>query len=274
MFLSKKTIIAEEIVRLLSEGGQTTLDLLKKLRRTHSVTKQGFYKSLGELVDQEIILKNKQLVLLNNTWVNKLHRFIEVIDEHYQSPKSEESFLSLSEGESLVYHFKLIASLDALWMHYFFLITKKEIKPVIMYSPHEWFSVIRPEVEEFMYSWLKEIKRESYSVVGHNTELDRNTTAYIKSEYMQVAYEEKPSFRPTLYSTVIGDYIIDTVIDSETTEKIHDLYLKFSEWKVELRDELVVILSNIKRSKVIITRNKKRAELIRRKLMKYFTFYK
>ncbi len=274
MLLTEKSAIAEEIVLQLSHGGMKSSDLLKQIQTTQSVTRQGFYKSLAELVRQEVVVKNKQLVILNNTWVNKLHGFVETVDTHYQTTSSQGSFLSLREGESLVYHFKSIDSLDALWMHYFFLIAKKEEQPVILFTQHEWFSLCRPEAENFMYTWLKNHKRQGYSIVGSDTRLDRATTAYIKNEYMQIAYETKPLFRRNFYTTVIGPYLINTIIDTATATAIDELYANQT---ISNEDATVVlngILENMKRSKIVIMRNKKRAEQVRRKLMKYFVFYR
>ncbi len=274
MLLTEKSAIAEEIVLLLSQGGMKSSELLKQVQTTQSVTRQGFYKSLAELVRQEVVVKNKQLVILNNTWVNKLHGFVETVDTHYQTASSQGSFLNLSEGESLVYHFKSIDSLDALWMHYFFLIAKKEDEPVILFTQHEWFSLCRPQAENFMYTWLKEHKRQGYSVVGSDTALDRNTTAYIKSDYMEIAYEAKFLFRRNFYTTVIGPYLINTIIDPATAAALDTLYTEHDKPCTEVTKQLNRILDQMKRPKIVIMKNKKRAEQVRRKLMKYFVFYK
>ncbi len=272
MLLSNKPDIKETIISILSKSSVDSTELQKEVVEQKKVTKQGFYKALRELVAEEIVVKNKQLLLLNNFWINRLHEFIGNVDKTYQL---QDSFLNLQEGESLVYHFKTIASLDALWMHYFFIIAKKKpTEPIIFYNAHEFWSLFRYEVESFMYKWIADNNRKTYLVVGGNTALDRTTTAYIKEFGLDITYEIKPSFKKNYFTTVIGDYILDTILDMNTANTIDRLYQKHTIWNEEVAKELGEILSRLKRSKVVIYRNKKKAEQLRKKLMKYFVFYK
>jgi len=272
MLLSTKPDIKETIISLLAKGSIDSTELQRQVSEQKKVTKQGFYKALRELVAQEVVVKNKQLLLLNNVWVNRLHHFIGSVDETYQL---QDSFLSLEEGESLVYHFKTIPSLDALWMHYFFIIAKKEAaQPIAFYNAHEFWSLFRYTEESFMYKWIADQKRTTYLVVGNNTDLDRSTTKYIKDFGLDIAYENTPSFNKNYFTTVIGDYILDTILDMNTANEIDRLYKNNCEWNEAVSKQLSAILSNLKRSKVVIYRNKKKAQLLRKKLMNYFVFYK
>ena len=53
-----------------------------------------------------------------------------------------------------------------------------------------------------------------------------------------------------------------------------EIYKKYTRWEPAVQTELEGIISNMKRSKVVIERNKKKAEQLRKKLMNYFVFYK
>lgn len=271
MLLSTKPDTKETIISLLSKGGVDSTDLQKTISERLKVTKQGFYKALRELVREEVVIKNKQMLLLNNVWINKVHDFINTVDTSYGA-KSEETF-NLEEGESLVYHFKTIPSLDALWMHYFFIFAKKYPKEeVIFYNPHEFWSLFRFEAESFMYKWIKDNNYKTNLVVGGNTELDRSTTKYIRDYGLEIAYEDKPSFNKNYYTTVIGDYVLDTILDLNTATAIDSLYKNHKTWDEDVAKELQEILGRLKRSKVVIERNKKKADRIRKKLVTYFRF--
>ncbi len=272
MLLSTKPDIKETIISLLAKGSIDSTELQKEIMTQKKVTKQGFYKALRELVSEEVVIKNKQLVALSNVWVNKIQSFTASIDKQYQS---EDSFLNLQEGESLVYHFKSLASLDVLWMHYFYIIAKKESdQPFIFYNSHEFWSLFRFSEENAMYEWIANTGRKMFGVIGGNTELDRTTTAYVKKYSMEFAYEEKMSLPKNYFTSVIGDYILDTILDLNTANAIDKLYQTRTVWNEEVAKELGDILSRLKRSKVVIYRNKKKAEILRKKLMKYFVFYK
>ncbi len=273
MLLSSKPDTKETIISLLAAGATDSTDLQKAVSEKQKVTKQGFYKALRELVQTEVVVKNKQLLILNNVWVNRLHDFIASVDTSY-STQSVDSFLSLEEGESMVYHFKTIPSLDALWMHYFFIVAKKHPEePIVFYNAHEFWSLFRFEVENFMYKWIKDNHRATYLVVGSNTDLDRDTTKYIRDFGFELTYETKPSFNKNYFTTVIGDYILDTILDMNTANAIDLLYKNNMVWNDGVSAQLSAILSHLKRSKVVIERNHKKAEMLRKKLMKYFVFY-
>ncbi len=272
MLLSKNPDIKETIISLLAKGAVDSTELQKQVSEHKKVTKQGFYKALRELVVDEVVIKNKQLVALSNVWVNKVQVFTASIDKEYQS---EDSFLNLQEGESLVYHFKSLASLDVLWMHYFYIIAKKESdKPFIFYNSHEFWSLFRFAEENAMYEWVANTGRKTFGVIGGNTDMDRATTAYVKKYGIEFAYEEKMSLPKNYYTSVIGDYILDTILDMNTANAIDLLYKNNTVWNESVAQQLQAILKNLKRSKVVIYRNKKKAEMLRRKLMKYFVFYK
>ena len=84
-------------------------------------------------------------------------------------------------------------------------------------------------------------------------------------KYDEVKYHNSKEYR---------DYIISTILEKEIVEEINNLYIKYEEWTIETQKELELIISKMKKSKVIIERNKKRAEKLRKKLMNYFVFYK
>jgi hypothetical protein len=266
MLLSKNPDIKETIISLLANGAVDSTELQKKVSEQKKVTKQGFYKALRELVAEEVVAKNKQFVALNNFWVNKLQSFIAGIDTQYQA---DDSFLGLEEGESLVYHFKNLSSLDVLWMHYFYIIAKKEpTEDIIFYNAHEFWSLFRFSEENAMYEWIGNNKRKTFLVIGGNTSMDRSTTSYIKQYGIEIAYEDKMSLQKNYYTSVMGDYILDTILDMNTANAIDLLYKKNPVWNEGVAQQLHAILKNLKRSKVVIYRNKKKAEILRKKLMK------
>ncbi len=273
MLLGTQKGISEIIVSFLAMGSHNTKDLQTKVQGKKKVTKQAFYKALRELVAQEIVLKNKQLVLLNNSWVNKLHNFVATIDEHYQT-QAANSLFNLSEGESLIYHFKSIPNLDALWMHYFYLIAKQEKNAdIVMYNPHEFWSLVRFEEEQALYKWTKDNKRKTYLIVGNNSTLDKTTTSYIQKYNVQMMYETKSLFKETYYYAIIGDYVLTTIIDQRTAHLIDSLYKKYSSWSIEAAAEMEKILAGLRKSKVIIQKNRNKAEKLHKMLVKkYFTF--
>lgn len=273
MLMSQKRNIAEEIVNALSLGSLTTSQLQSSLSKSLVFTRQGFYKALRELLTEGVVVKNKRSVSLNNAWISKIHEFIQNIDHNYES-QALELFINLKEGESLIYKFKDMESMDNFWMHYFFLLVKQTEGLVLMFVQHEWFSVMRPAEEAFVYKWLEDIKRESYLVVGHDTVLDRQSTAYIKNNSIEISYEEQSSFKSSVYVSIMGDYLLYTIISSEDAALIDKIYNKYKVVDSAMAGELTEVVNNLSKAKIIISKNKIKAEKYRKKLLNYFIFYK
>lgn len=271
MLLGTNPDIKETIISLLSKGPIGSTDLQKEIMVHKKITKQGFYKALRELVIEEVVVKNKQLVALSNLWVNKLQSFVTEVDEQY---KQSSDFIALQEGESITYHFKTLESLDLFWMHQFFLIAKQfPDEPTLFYNSHEFWSLFRNTEQVLLYSWIRGYKRKAYFVIGGDTSLDKETTKHISSYGLDVYYEANTGLKKNYYFTVIGEYIIATILDMNTVNAIDMLYKEHPIWTEATQKELLQILGHLKRSKVVIERNKKKAEMLRKKLMKYFLFY-
>lgn len=272
MLLGSKIEISEVIVSVLSKGACETLDLFEKVKAQKTVAKQNFYKALRGLIKEEIVVKNKMMVALNNLWINKLRGFTETVDSNYQTQTSE--ILGLLEGESLVYHFKSLESLDALWKHYFFIIAKNNPnEDIVLYNPHEFWSLFRFETENFMYKWIYEHKKTAYEIIGNSTPLDKSTTAHIKNFGIQIMYEQSPTMKKNVFPGVIGDYVIETILDMNTVNAIDAIYQNNKMWSENLEKELYQILGKVRRSKIVISKDKKRAQKIYKKLVKkYFKF--
>jgi len=273
MLLSSKQNIKEIIITLLSQGSLDSLDLLEKAKGRISLTKQGFYKSLRELIAEEVVTKNKQQVFLSTIWLNKLRGFIDNVESNYLSHTSKE-LLSLQEGDTMTFKFKSILDLDLMWVHYFYMVSKQLDVPILFFNPHEFWSLFRSDIQNQLYAWIQAHNKKVYMVVGDNTPLDISTTSKNKKFGLEIAYERQPSLLSNVALTVIEDYIFYTIIDKNTTNAIDAIYKKYKAWEPAVQEELEIIIGNMKRSKVVIERNKKKAESLRKKLMKYFTFYK
>lgn len=274
MLLSAEPKIEEVIVDSLADGPHDSLVLLEKIQKKTKITKQGFYRALRELLNDEIITKNKQLVLLNPLWASRVEKFVERINT-VSTPKESETLLRLGEGDTMVFRFKSVIDLYLLWNHYFFIFCQKTEGSVVFFNTHNFWALIRSDIENEMYAWIKNNNKKAYIVIGHDTQLDRTTSNYIKKDYgIELAYESTPSIRETMFPAVFGDYIMSTVLDLTTVHAIDALYKKYTKWEPAVQDELEGIIARMKRSKVVIERNKKKAEIFRKKLMKYFLFYK
>ena len=153
------------------------------------------------------------------------------------------------------------------------MVAKQVDAPILFNSHHEFWSLFRSDMQYQMYEWIRANNKKTYYVVGSSTPMDIQTTKPHKQYGLEIAYEEKPTTNPNTGLTIIGDYIFNTILDNTTTYAIDGLYKKYPKWESSVETDLQEIISRMRRSKVVIERNKKKAELLRKKLMKYFVFY-
>lgn len=273
MLFSEKQTIEDTIVSQLSSGPQNSLNLLKKIQNIEPVTKQGFYKALKSLLEKDVITKNKQIILLNPIWTKKLDTFVQ--DIYTKSNTYEyERFLKMKDGDTITFNFKSPLDVYTIWNHYFFIFTKQSNTPTLFFNSHNFWTILNRQTQNEMYSWIKKLGKQVYAVVGYNTPLDRNTSDYIEKEYdIHLAYENSPSIKESIFPAIFDEHIISTIIDNKTTKAIHALYQEYTENNAQLKNELLSVISKAKRTKIIIEKNKNKAEKMRKKLMNYFIFY-
>lgn len=274
MLFTEKNNIADQIISALGQGPSSTLNLLRQIENTTHITKQGFYKSLRQLIQQEIVVKNKQVVLLNPVWVSKLVSYTQGISSSI-TIQGKQELLELSEGDSMIFRFKSINDLFLLWSYYFYIFCKEDQGPIIFFNSHNFWHLLRSDIEHEIYRWIKVHNRKAYSVIGYKTELDKSSTAFLAHDYgIEIAYEDEPSFRTNEYPIVFGDYILTTYLDDVVAKQIHEVYNLYTQPTQETVAAVQKALMSKNRSRVMIERNKNKAEKIRTKLLNYFIFYK
>lgn len=274
MLFSEKMDIKEVVISELSMGSLGSLELHKRVLMRKSVSKQGFYKALRELVAEEIVTKNKQLVLLSPVWITKMQNFINTLGNSSTKQVVEE-IVHLQEGDTIVFRFKSITELYLLWAHYFFIFCKQTDGPVVFFNSHNFWILIRSDIENAIYQWTKDNQKNVYNVVGYNTLLDRSTSEDIAKKYnIKSSHTANPEYKETIFPTIFGDYIMSTILDQKTVDAIHQVYLKYKAWEPAVELEMKEIIKKMGKSKVVIERNAKKAEKLRKKLMNHFIFYK
>ena len=109
--------IEDHIIQRIKTGPIQTLDLMRSIQKErHGVSKQGVYKALRALAQEEVAVVSKGVVFLNMNWVREWGRFIEIVNKQYLAKSFVPAyFMNLEEGDRLVYFFKTLSQLDACW---------------------------------------------------------------------------------------------------------------------------------------------------------------
>lgn len=263
LFTSKETV-EDIIIRLLSKGKTTPLDLHDQIVTDgENVTVQAVYKALRYLIKDSVVVKSGRYVEISQEWVNTLSSTF----------NTQTTLPQLADGEAAVYNYKSLVNLDAYWKHLMSALDEKMGNyPVFLYSPyHIWYHISeRAQSEADYFSSFEKNKHQAFFVIGNNAPLDQDFKKAFQSDYMQIDLWAKSPLKESAYLTVIGDYIVNTILNSKLTSAIKTYYASSTNNSEEAKAQLNKVLSSTNKAKIKIERNAKKARVLRKKLFKNF----
>ncbi len=262
----------EIIVNCLKEGEKESPSLLYEVQtiRAH-ITKQGFYAALRKLKKEEVVSVRKKMVALNTSWIRDLQKLTDTMNNSYLGENSSFDLLSLKDKESASFVFSTTVALDVFWGHsqnIFFYNTSKDT-PIYCYDPHYWIYLARKESEQKLLEDIAKKQRQFLIVVGCDTQLDRIIKKDFDDDFIQY-HVQKLYEKDNYYFTVIGEYITEIFMNEQTTKRIDELYAHYKTITPELLTEFQKLLTDKRKHRIKISRNKVKAEIMKKKLRKYF----
>lgn len=267
--------IDDKIVRLLSAQSYRTTVLFENLLKETTISRQSFYEALRRLANTEVIVVNKKLVSLNKVWIEQLIQFTQETARTYnESYRMESQYLQLQPGERVSYTFKSLEAVDVFVSHATLLILEQSDKriPSAVYNPHHWFFVARPSSE---IAWWKAFERLGvtlYLTNGGKTDADKQVGTIIKSKsskYVHFSLTDKELFKKNNFVSVYGTSIFEIQLEEKVGQEI-DQWFRETKDIEQGREKLQQIVKKISKVKLIISHNPKRAEILRKRMMKYF----
>lgn len=271
----KQSKIDDLITDVLVRGPQDIKSLIEKIRLVRPKTsKQAVYKALKLLKESEIIIQNKNHVSLSSIWLRKLRDFVEKAELNYKSQSgSDANLVQLKEGEKISYNFKSFEAADIFWGHAFNLLAESmSIKSsVYIYNPHEWFLLARTENELYLFNRLKQDNKRIFLLAGNNSALDLYVSKYFDNKDLNYfASGFKPFSMQNYYVNIFGDFVIEVWLDPKVSGEIEQIYQSNNDFTPGVVDELLKIIKYKGKNKIVISRNKRKSEKIKRIFSKFF----
>jgi hypothetical protein len=272
MLFAEKTRIEEYVVEILDNGSLDGPTLLKKLRLAlPNITKQALYKALRKLLKNEVLNKTGGVYSLNRTWLQKVREFS---NRHIKETKAVDiiNVLNFEDGESVTYRFKNPFLLDITWGHLYDIIFEANERYWVMlnHHPHEWLMLSRPETERF---WLNQINKERKMMlftISGSTLLDKKFKSEWSSDYVKINLGESYNLKPNQYLSVVGDFVFEITTDPEFEKEVNSFFNK-NKTIDELAQKQIQAISKKKyKSKLKLSKNKRKADMWRKKYKKDF----
>ncbi len=267
--------IEDLILQVLENGEENTKSLIEKIRISRpNTSKQAIYKALKKMRQDEIIVQTREQAALSDVWLKKLMDFIERAQLNYKTTVNPGiNFLNLKQGEKMTYTFKTFEATDMFWAHAFGVLSEvmPESVPLYLYNPHEWFLLARPDSEVFLFEGLKKTGKQLFVMAGNKDPLDLYAAKYFDGKTLQYyATDNSPFPKSNYYVNVFGDFLIEVWLDEKTTEAIDAFYKNTKMLDEEAKRNLLEIIARKGRNKLVINRNKRKADKIRNIFKRYF----
>ncbi len=279
MMIYEPKTLEEHILSYLQKGSSGTIELLEKIKVVRpKTTKQGFYQALRKLKKEEVVVVYAKRATLSHIWINKMADYFRTAESMYTSTSTpSEDFLKLTDGDKISYTFKNPDLTDQFWGHAFGILNNATSghEPLYMYDPHEWFFLARHASERILFDEVLDRGKEIYMIVGGKTLLDK----YVNKEFdnkksFYYMTEEKLFPKSNYYINIFGDFLIEAWLDQKTTEAINTFYTDTVGWDEAAESRLAEIIKTRGKNKLVISRNARKAEKIKRIFKKYFVIKK
>lgn len=233
MLLGTKKTLYDHITEALLGSPLDVSQIQDYLEKHHvSASVQGIYKTLRELISEDIVVKHKTTYSISSVWRDRLLKMV-----------SQDFGFKLQPNEEVSYKFNTIENTDAFWKHMFQDI-RNEVNnfPVFHFTPHQYWLMIpsRKQSEEDYYKNYEQEKIHSFNIIGGETIFDNERKRSLSSHFNQVTTDNKINFNRRDHLSVIGPYIITTRVSvtlARVTDRLYETCFTEEELAKKLEPE-------------------------------------
>ncbi|MBI2514954.1 hypothetical protein HYV91_02080 [Candidatus Wolfebacteria bacterium] len=271
----REKLLEDMMLEILQRKPFSTIDLINEIMFLRpGTTKQGVYRVIRKLKREEKVVVYGKVVSLNLHWLKKMSDFFSLA-QFYYLPEGfgSQNFFDVREGDKIIYFFKNLNLLDSFCTHVIYMLTEVSDpkEPIFVYNPHEWFAYARREVERGLLKALEEKNKKILVISTHDDPLDQELKKRFRDSLVQYHIAEKSiSIKENYYFNVFDDYILEIFFDSRIISAIKEFFRKAKIFDEGAERGLMGIVSREGRNKVVISKDKKKADKYKKFFARYF----
>jgi hypothetical protein len=271
MLASRKKAIDDLVIESLAKNpyieGPNLVALVKKSRP--KTTKQAVYIALNTLLENEVAAKVGSTYFISRIWLNKIHHLFK---QDSIPEVGKDGIFNMKDGESISYHFPSMLVCDTYWAHLVNVLIDWIPKnmPSFIWNPHDFFVIGRNQVEIDIFEKFKTTDKYGFFIIGGNTTLDKEFKKTWTNSHVSINIDETTLFANNHYLNIFDDFIIEVYIDIVLATKIEGFYKANPRITLEKTQEFEKLLSQKYPVRMKISRKKKKALALRKKLAKDF----
>jgi len=261
---------------LIFEWPLSSIQIYQRIKKQGdlSCTYQAVYKSLCELIESEVLIRNKKDYSINLDWLEKLKEFTSHIERNYKHGKNLPLFEGVlkakKENNLTILTFDSIIEMDKAWMsikkeHY----QNTQTGDITFWEGnHCWWLLVYPELEYNLTNYVQKKKVKDFHIVHNDTPLDKLSKNFY--EKAEIGYKiEKSKVDSDI--TVFGDTIMQVSWPEDLRKELDEIYNKCKSFnEVDVHFLLSKILTKKRNVNLILIKNKDLAEQLKRKVLANF----
>jgi|GEM_PF-2055470 len=262
----------DAIVRAVAkEPSISVSDLHKRLKSQKiDVTLQHLYRKINQLIEEQILLKDKGTLTVNLMWLSFLEFFAGSAKESLAEAAGETVF-PLKEGARLSFSADNLLDVQTLWNH--FLIRLHRISPqkyLYKYYSHAWWIWSKRPLDSGFYRSIKQKGIRCLWLYGNDSFLDREAALLHQTLFDSRIATDSPFPKEGYNLNVYGEYIFECNFPDNVSRHLALLFRSIPSTSKEDRALLSDIFSLKGDFKVTIWRNAKQSARHQAAIGRYF----
>ncbi len=275
MLFLKKDNLETLIIKALKDKGLSGPDIIESVaQKKPGITRQAIYVVLRRFIQEDVLYKTDHVYSLNRLWLKEMYSFAgNQLNELQKADTAH--IVDLEDGDRITYQFKNPHLMDIYWEHIFdtLLETHDKKLPIVIYHPHDWLIYARKESEEFFVREFEKKKILGLFAVGGKTTIDLLFKKRWQNDFLQISCGKSYGFEDGYYMNIMGDLIFEIFIEQKFNDDINQVFSLDENDPVFKRRMHELSLRKYK-TKLIISKNKKKVHRIFQKITKDFVLPK
>ncbi len=263
----------EQLVLILAKNPNLTVTQIHHalLKKKENFALSSVYQELRKLQSAGVVIRIKGLYALHMSWLIRLQSFLsESIDRNMRGDSL--AALIPQAGSSFKWNFPCLSNVLYFWTQ-ILLYLLKQGQPQAFFEnvDHVWFQFAEDTAEKNFLDSLRIMKIPYYLTVQSDTSLDRSYQSLLKGIKGEIIFGRSPFVNQSkfAYCSLIGDFIINVILDAKITRSLNDLYSNSKNTVNLLATQILEVMNQRGKISLTLRHHPEEAKKIRKKFVNF-----